>query len=136
MFGDLRRLTDEELARAVKLDPSQIGGLGPSIDALRALLLERKRKILARYETDTVVEKSARAYQQMGFAISPPRKARRRYEQAFLEEQLFDLERLWYAVEDQRSDFARSLMQLMGVLGTVTRLRSSPHATTLPGMKR
>ncbi|HAA70511.1 MAG TPA: hypothetical protein DCE55_15345 [Planctomycetaceae bacterium] len=117
MFGDLRRLTDEELARAVKLDPSQIGGLGPSIDALRALLLERKRKILARYETDTVVEKSARAYQQMGFAITPPRKARRRYEQAFLEEQLYDLERLWYAVEDQRSDFARSLMQLMGVLG-------------------
>ena len=117
MFGDLRRLTDEELARAVRLDPSQIAGLGPSIDALRALLLERKRKILARYETDTVVETSGRDYQQMGFDISPPSGVRQRYEQAFLDEQLYDLERLWYALDDQRSVFARSLMQLMHVLG-------------------
>ena len=34
MFGDARRLTDEELARAIHLDPSQIAGLGPSLDAL------------------------------------------------------------------------------------------------------
>ena len=33
-FGQMRPLTDEELARAVRLDPSQINGLGPSIDAL------------------------------------------------------------------------------------------------------
>ncbi len=46
MYGSLRELTDEELANAVKLDPSQIAGLGPSIDALRAMLEERKRKIL------------------------------------------------------------------------------------------
>ena len=31
-FGGMRELTDEELARAVRLDPSQIAGLGPSID--------------------------------------------------------------------------------------------------------
>src|SRR5437868_10376042 len=54
MFGDARRLTDEELARAVHLDPSQIAGLGPSLDALLAMLLERKRKILAKYETESV----------------------------------------------------------------------------------
>jgi hypothetical protein len=29
VYGDLRELTDEELARAVRLDPSQIVGLGP-----------------------------------------------------------------------------------------------------------
>ena len=34
MFGSMRELTEEELARAVRLDPSQIAGLGPSIDAL------------------------------------------------------------------------------------------------------
>ena len=27
-YGDMRELTDEELARAVHLDPSQIAGLG------------------------------------------------------------------------------------------------------------
>ena len=30
--GSTRRLTEEELARAVKLDPSQLANLGPSID--------------------------------------------------------------------------------------------------------
>ncbi|HTN74969.1 MAG TPA: hypothetical protein VL096_06970, partial [Pirellulaceae bacterium] len=53
-YGNLRRLTDEELARAIKIDPSQIAGLGPSIDSLLAMLLERKRKILAKYETENV----------------------------------------------------------------------------------
>ena len=54
MFGSMRELTDEELARAVRIDPSQIAGLGPSLDALMAMLRERKRKILETYETDTV----------------------------------------------------------------------------------
>jgi hypothetical protein len=54
MFGERRELTEEELARAIRLDPSQIAGLGPSIEALIAMLQERKRKILARYETRTV----------------------------------------------------------------------------------
>ncbi|MGH7193952.1 MAG: hypothetical protein ACREJM_10525, partial [Candidatus Saccharimonadales bacterium] len=31
-YGNLRELTDEELARAVHLDPSQIAGLGPSLE--------------------------------------------------------------------------------------------------------
>ncbi|MBL9084867.1 MAG: hypothetical protein JNK76_23895, partial [Planctomycetales bacterium] len=34
-YGNMRELTDEELARAVHLDPSQIAGLGPSLDFLR-----------------------------------------------------------------------------------------------------
>ena len=54
MYGNYRELTEEELARAVELDPSQIAGLGPSLEQLRAMLEERKRKILERYETRTV----------------------------------------------------------------------------------
>src|ERR687885_2409349 len=50
-YGDMRRLTEEELARAVRLDPSQIRGLMPSLESLMALLRERKRKILETYET-------------------------------------------------------------------------------------
>src|SRR6056297_4204396 len=64
MYGSFRELTEEELARAVRLDPSQIAGLGPSIDMLRAMLEERKRKILETYETDTVEKKSRRAFQR------------------------------------------------------------------------
>ena len=39
-YGSMRRLTEEELARAVPLDPSQIRGLGPSLEALIAMLRE------------------------------------------------------------------------------------------------
>ena len=53
-YGGRRRLTPEEMARAVKIDPSQIAGLGPSIEALLEMLRQRKAKILATYETDTV----------------------------------------------------------------------------------
>ncbi len=37
-YGSMRRLTEEELARAVRIDPSQIRGLGPSLESLMALL--------------------------------------------------------------------------------------------------
>ena len=50
-FGDYRKLSEEDLANAVKIDISQIAGLGPSLDALIAMLEERRRKILERYET-------------------------------------------------------------------------------------
>src|SRR5262249_4050066 len=53
-YGSMRRLSEEELARAVRIDPSQIRGLGPSLESLMALLRERKRKILETYETDQV----------------------------------------------------------------------------------
>src|SRR5438105_12838396 len=59
MYGSMRELTDEELARAVRLDPSQIAGLGPSLDALLDMLRERKRKILEKYETRRVQKTAA-----------------------------------------------------------------------------
>src|SRR5215470_1927367 len=53
-YGSTRRLTEEELARAVRIDPRQIRGLGPSLEALMEMLRERKRKILETYETGQV----------------------------------------------------------------------------------
>ncbi|MFM9145552.1 MAG: hypothetical protein ACKORL_09395, partial [Phycisphaerales bacterium] len=44
-MGSMRRFTDEELADAIRIDPSQIQGLGPSLDALIALL-EQLREAL------------------------------------------------------------------------------------------
>ena len=49
-YGTRRRFTDRELAEAIRLDPSQIKGLGPSLNALKAMLEERKRRILERYQ--------------------------------------------------------------------------------------
>ncbi|MFV1964721.1 MAG: hypothetical protein ACC628_04820 [Pirellulaceae bacterium] len=117
MFGSKRRLTDEELARAVRIDPSQIAGLGPGIDALLAMLLERKKKILAKYETDAVQEAARKVYRRLGGQLMPPKKKRPRFQLAFEHEQIYELERIWYDVGDDRSPFARGLVQLLEALG-------------------
>ena len=116
-YGSTRQLTEEELARAVKIDPSQIAGLGPSLDSLIAMLRERRRRILGKYETDTVQEEAARAYHQFGEHSHPPEPLKTRFEQAFQSEQLYELERLWYRTGDERSRFARRLLQLIQRLG-------------------
>jgi uncharacterized protein with von Willebrand factor type A (vWA) domain len=117
MFGERRELTEEELARAVRIDPSQIAGLGPSIDALRAMLEERKRKILERFETRKVRKRARKAYDSAAREVNVPRDLRGRFEQAVRSEQIRDLERLWYAAGDDNSDFARGLVQLVDRLG-------------------
>jgi uncharacterized protein with von Willebrand factor type A (vWA) domain len=117
MFGSRRRLTPEELARAIHLDPSQIAGLGPSIDALLALLRERKRKILATYETESVQRLAKRDYQRLGKQLQPPPKQRPRFELAVEGEQVYELERLWYSIGDDASPFARGMMHLIEALG-------------------
>jgi uncharacterized protein with von Willebrand factor type A (vWA) domain len=116
MFGNRRELTEEELARAVRIDPSQIAGLGPSIDGLIAMLLERKRKILARYETDTVQKSARKTFHRHAADLQPPRNLRERYESAVHHEQLRELERLWYAADEQ-SRFARGLVGVLERLG-------------------
>ncbi len=116
-YGSLRELTDEELARAVHIDPRQIAGLGPSLDALMELLRERKRKILATYETDGVQAEAAKQYREFGRKVRPTSGMKKKFDRAFEEEQLHDLERLWYTVGDDRSPLARQLVQLVQRLG-------------------
>ena len=116
MFGSMRRLSEEELARAVHIDPRQISGLGPGLDALVALLLERKRKILARYETESVQALARRVFQSLGQKLVPPPRHRARYQLALRDEQIYELERLWYAIGKDTSPFARGLVQLMEAL--------------------
>ena len=116
-YGNMRELTDEELARAIQLDPSQIAGLGPSLDALMELLRERKRKILETYETKRVKKEAASRFHEMAKSMQPPSKLEERFRQAVKEEQLYDIERLWYRVDDEQSPFARQLVQLIDRLG-------------------
>ncbi len=112
MYGNYRELTEEELARAIHLDPSQIAGFGPSIEAMRAILEERKRKILATYET-TGVEKKARkalaaSAKQLRVPKELPKDFQTRLDSAIKREQPYDIERLWYRVGDDHSPLAQA----------------------------
>lgn len=132
MHGSMRNLTEEELANAIRLDPSQIAGLGPSIDMLIALLKERKRKILEKYEVEGVLVEAFEVYRKYGEGVKSPRKFRPEFLKAFDEEQIHQLERLWYRVNDDSSGFAKSLVQLMDRLGDkyeVDELASKYHFT-------
>jgi len=117
LFGSRRELTEEEMARAITIDPSQIQGLGPSLDVLKAMLEERKRKILQKYETDTVQRRADEAYRFAGRRVQPPKRFQRSYQNAYQTEQLYLLERLYYAVGDDASQFARQLVPLIERLG-------------------
>jgi len=116
-FGSRRSFTEEELARAIRLDPSQIPNLGPSIDALIAMLEARKRKILEKYETNSINGLVGKNFAEQKEVTKPPRNFRDRFEEAVLFEQLYDLERLWYAIGNDQSPFAQQLIQLMQRLG-------------------
>ncbi len=115
-YGNMRELTEAELAGAVRLDPSQIAGLGPSLEALAEMLRERKRKILATYETQRVKAEAARQFHRLSARMQPPEPLERPFRKAVAEEQFYDLERLWFR-GDEQSPFARELVQLLDRLG-------------------
>ncbi len=117
MFGERREMTEEELARAVRIDPSQISGLGPSIDALIAMLNERRRKILERYETRTVRQRAHHAFLDQAKETQVPKKFRQAFYRAVKAEQIRDLERLWYAAGDDQSSWAGALVNAIERLG-------------------
>lgn len=116
-YGNTRQLTEEELARAVKIDPSQIAGLGPSLDALQQMLEDRKKRILETYETDSVQGLAHQSFHRAAQDTRVPNKLEKPFREAIREEQLYDLERLWYRTGDERGEFAKSLLQLIEILG-------------------
>ncbi|QGJ71459.1 Long form Mg-chelase associated protein with vWA domain [Planctomycetales bacterium 10988] len=118
-FGSMRELTEEELAKAIRIDPSQIGKLGPSLDALRQMLEDRKRKILETYETKKVQKKAKNKFHQEAKELRPPRELKKAYKRAVQEEQIYDLEQIWYRSERDAPDFSRGILQLMTDLGNL-----------------
>jgi uncharacterized protein with von Willebrand factor type A (vWA) domain len=116
-YGNTRRLTEEELANAVRIDPSQIRGLGPSLEAIAEMLRERKRKILATYETSVAQEAANKQFHDAADRVEPPKKLADRFREAVNDEQLSDLENLFYAVRNDRDPFARALVGLSEKLG-------------------
>jgi uncharacterized protein with von Willebrand factor type A (vWA) domain len=112
MYGQYRELTEEELARAVRLDPSQIAGLGPSLDMLRAMLEERKRKILETYEARSVQKKARKAFQNAAKNLKVPPELAKAYQRAVVQEQPYLIEHLWYRAGDDSGQLARGLLQV------------------------
>ena len=130
--GSLRRLTAEELANAVEIDPSQIKGLGPSLESLIAMLEERKRKLLERYELSAVRERARRTFRSLADEMKPPPKIAARFRREVEQEQLRDLEPLWYEV-DERSPFARQLVHLVARLGDRYQIEAMAAKYTFTG---
>lgn len=116
-YGNLDDFTDEQLANAVHIDPSQIAGLGPSIDHLRAMLEEGKRKILATYETAAAQAAAGKAFADAARGVKPPDKLKKRFDAAVKQEQLRDLEDLYYLAGGDHTPFARGVVGLVDKLG-------------------
>jgi uncharacterized protein with von Willebrand factor type A (vWA) domain len=117
MYGENRPLTEEELARAVHIDPSQIQGLGPSLDALIAMLEARKRKILETFRMRGALKEAHAAFHDLADAMHPPGDLAPRFRREVAEEQLRELERIWYRAERNDPPFAQELVHLLERLG-------------------
>lgn len=116
-FGDLADFTEEQLAAAIRIDASQIAGLGPSLQSLIAMLEERKRRILSTYTTDPARRTADKAYLDEAGTIEPKKEQREALQRAVREEQMRDFEHLWYAQKNEHSPVARGLLRLMERLG-------------------
>ncbi len=112
-YGRYRELTEEELARAIEIDPSQIASLGPSIDYLRQLLEERKRKILQTYETDSVQRVADQGVARAAARVRPPPALRGLLNRAVDQRQIYLLEQLYYRLGDDTHPAAGKLAVLI-----------------------
>jgi hypothetical protein len=116
-FGEQDEFTAEQLANAIRLDPSQLAGLGPSLNALKEMLRERKRKILATYETPHAQKLAAAAFRDVAQGLKPPAKLAEKYHKAVRNEQLYDLEQLFFRVGNDRDPFAMGIVLAAARLG-------------------
>jgi len=121
-YGSTHHLTPEELAKAVKLDPSQIAGLGPSLDALIAMLEERKRKILERHETEAAQLDAAESLARRIDEADPPEALRKRFDRAVRHQQLHELESLWSRLPGERGAFAGQLLRTVEAMAEKYRI--------------
>lgn len=134
-YGGRRELTPEELARAVRIDPSQIAGLGPSLEALMEMLRQRKQKILSTYETSRVERAARQRYREFGRQLKPPAPLHDRFRHAFEQEQIYELEQVWFRLRDEQDPFARGLVQLVARLGDKYQIDELVSKYTFTGHK-
>jgi len=132
-YGSMRDFTDEELANAIRIDPSMFPGLGPSIESIVAMLRERKRKILETYDLDPTQKVADEEYRRHVSEAQPSAKDRDSFIRATNQEQISDLERLWYRQKDEQSEFARSLMRITTALANKYQIDAMTDAYDFTG---
>lgn len=139
-FGSTRRLTEEELAEAIKLDPSMIGGLGPSLEALLAMLEARKQKILETYDGSSMRDDAAGAYATRVDMTVPPETLAEEFERVARAKQLRDMENLWYAADalggDEAETFKAELLKLRDDLGNLYQIDELVGKYAFSGVER
>ncbi len=117
VFGSQRPLTEEEMARAIKIDPSQLSQFGPSLDFIKATLEDQKRKLLEKYETESVRKKAGKVFRKKAKTAPPMDDSLRSdYDEAVNREQLYGLENLWYRVNNDADEAAQHLMSVIARL--------------------
>lgn len=116
-FGTLDGLTEEQLANAIRLDPSMFPRLGPSLDSIARMLRERRAKILATYKPEEAQAAARDEFEAMAARVNPPSKFKEPVMRAIRERQIRDLERLWYRQPEESSEFAKALLRLIQSLG-------------------
>jgi len=116
-FGDMADITPEQLAAAIHIDPSQIQGMGPSLQSLIAMLRERRERILSTYETSAAVREAGDGYRSQAARIEPKKEQREALDRAVRAEQIQELERLWYMQKSEQSPVSRGLLKLIERLG-------------------
>lgn len=116
-WGSMRELSEEELAKAIRLSPDQFAGMGPSLDALIEMLKKRREKILSTWETRTVEKKAGQQFSEGARRASPPGQFAKSFWRAIKSEQIYQLEDLWYRAERRSPEFASRLPGLIELLG-------------------
>lgn len=135
-YGSLRDLTPEELAEAIHLDPSMFPSLGPSLGSLIAMLEEREKEILERYDVEPSRKAAAEAYRESVRQTQAPKQFRGDFERAAKSEQIRELERLYEAQKDDTSAFAGDLMGVIGSLADKYQIEQLSGDTPSPGVSR
>jgi uncharacterized protein with von Willebrand factor type A (vWA) domain len=137
-FGEVadQEFTAEQLAAAIELDPAEFANLGPSLDVLKRRLEEARRKILERYETDSVQKAARRQFRDAAARAEPPPRLREEFARAVRDEQIRRLERLWYAQDDDQSRFGGQLAGLIDRLGEVYAIDELAAKWTFTGRER
>src|SRR5262249_13832840 len=82
------------------------------LEALMAMLQERKRRILETYETGKVQNEAHQNFHGQAERMKPPARVGKAFQRAVREEQLHELEQLWYRSGDRHGPFARQLLPL------------------------
>lgn len=132
-YGRYRELTEEELARAVRIDPSQFANLGPSIDMLRRMLEAKKRKILETYSTHKLDEMAMQAYLAATTKVAPPDSLKEKFACAVDAMQIYMWEQLWYLSERKNPSFSANLLSIAQSLGNIYEIDDFVQKYTFTG---